>query len=101
MGFTGRLPPFRFESFEPPRNRSQESRYSRRFGIDEIEQHEFNLNISRYISTAVGEDDIDLSATRVELSELDAAVALATIRHTTLLKSSASGHCARGFSDRE
>lgn len=29
----------------------------------EIEKNDFNLNISRYISTAVGEAEVDLQAT--------------------------------------
>ena len=28
--------------------------------MEEIEQNDFNLNISRYISTAVAEEEIDL-----------------------------------------
>ncbi len=31
--------------------------------MDEITKNDFNLNISRYISTAVGEEEIDLAAT--------------------------------------
>ncbi len=38
-------------------------RYARRVGMAEIEKNDFNLNISRYISTAVGEEEIDLTAT--------------------------------------
>ncbi len=38
--------------------RKEESRYSRRVGMAEIEKNDFNLNISRYISTAVGEEEI-------------------------------------------
>ena len=40
--------------------RKEEPRYSRRVEMDEIEKNDFNLNISRYISTAVGEEEIDL-----------------------------------------
>ena len=68
------------------RNRSEESRYSRRVGIDEIEKNDFNLNISRYISTAVGEEGIDLSAAHAELVQLDAAVKAATTKHNAFLK---------------
>ncbi len=41
--------------------RKEEDRYSRRVSMDEIEQNDFNLNISRYISTAVAEETIDLT----------------------------------------
>jgi type I restriction enzyme M protein len=39
--------------------RKEEPRYSRRVEMAEIEKNDFNLNISRYISTAVGEEEID------------------------------------------
>ena len=68
------------------RNRSEESRYSRRVGMDEIEKNDFNLNISRYISTAVGEEGIDLSAAHAELVALDAAVKDATAKHNAFLE---------------
>jgi type I restriction enzyme M protein len=38
-------------------NRTEEPRYSRRVEMAEIEKNDFNLNISRYISTAVGEEE--------------------------------------------
>jgi len=57
--------------------RTEEPRYSRRVEMDEIEKNDFNLNISRYISTAVGEAEINLAATHepkksdwTELTEL-------------------------------
>ncbi|MDK2842871.1 MAG: type restriction enzyme subunit, partial [Anaerophaga sp.] len=34
------------------RDRKEETRYSRRVSMDEIEKNEFNLNISRYVSTS-------------------------------------------------
>lgn len=43
--------------------RKEEIRYSRRVDMAEIEKNDFNLNISRYISTAVSEAEIDLQAT--------------------------------------
>lgn len=42
--------------------RKTEDRYFRRVGMEEIETNKFNLNISRYISTAVGVDKIHLVA---------------------------------------
>jgi len=47
--------------------RKEEDRYSRRVEMAEIEKNEFNLNISRYISTATAEEEIDLAATHAEL----------------------------------
>ena len=52
----------------------------------EIEKNGFNLNISRYISTAVGEAEIDLKATHGELLEIEKAIALAKQRHNEFLK---------------
>ena len=43
----------------------------------EIAKNDFNLNISRYISTAVGEAEIDLAATHSELGKIEIAIAKA------------------------
>ena len=51
--------------------REQESRYSRRVEMAEIAKNDFNLNISRYIGTAVGKAEIDLKATHGELVEIE------------------------------
>lgn len=48
-------------------NRTEETRYSRRVEMSEIEKNDFNLNISRYISTAVGEEEISLEVTNAAL----------------------------------
>ena len=53
---------------------------------DEIEKNDFNLNISRYISTAVGEEEIDLQATNAELVEIETAVKTATAKHNAFLR---------------
>lgn len=45
---------------ETYKNRSEEDRYSRVVQIDEIEKNGFNLNISRYVSTAVEDTKINL-----------------------------------------
>lgn len=66
--------------------RKQETRYSRRVEMDEIEKNDFNLNISRYISTAVGEEEISLEKTHEELEEIDKAVNDATVKHNEFLK---------------
>lgn len=67
-------------------NRSEEDRYSRRVGMAEIEKNDYNLNISRYISTAVAEDEIDLAATHQQLVEIDAAIQEATRKHNAFLQ---------------
>ena len=66
--------------------RKQEPRYSRRVGMEEIEKNDFNLNISRYISTAVGEAEINLQTTHGELLEIEKAIAVAKQKHNEFLK---------------
>ena len=67
------------------RNRSEEERFSRRVGMDEIEKNDFNLNISRYVSTATAEAEIDLAATHSELVTIESAIQEATRIHNTFL----------------
>ena len=66
--------------------REEEARYSRRVGMAEIEKNDFNLNISRYISTAVGEAEIDLEKTNRELVEIEKTIAAARDKHNSFLK---------------
>ena len=66
--------------------RKEEPRYSRKVGMAEIEKNDFNLNISRYISTAVGEADIDLDATHQALLDIEKAIATAKDTHNGFLK---------------
>ena len=66
--------------------REEEPRYSRRVEMAEIEKNDFNLNISRYISTAVGEEEIDLQATNAKLVEIEKSVKAATAKHNAFLK---------------
>ncbi len=65
--------------------REPEPRYARRVEMAEIEKNDFNLNISRYISTAVGDAEIDLAATHLELVEIEKAIAAAKDRHNGFL----------------
>jgi type I restriction enzyme M protein len=67
------------------RCREEEARYSRRVGMAEIEKNEFNLNISRYISTAVGEAEIDLAATHADLVQIEKDIAAAKQKHNGFL----------------
>ena len=67
-------------------NRSQEVRYSRRVEMSEIEKNDYNLNISRYISTAVGEKEIDLKATHNQLVKIEKEIQEATAKHNAFLE---------------
>ena len=66
--------------------RKEEPRYSRRVEMAEIEKNDFNLNISRYISTAQDEAEIDLAATHGELVDIEDAIKSATGKHNAFLK---------------
>ena len=61
-------------------------RYARRVGMDEIEDNDFNLNISRYVSTAEAEVQIDLAATHKELVEIEKQIQESTLKHNEFLK---------------
>jgi type I restriction enzyme M protein len=68
------------------KNRTNEPRYSRRVEMDEIGKNDFNLNISRYISAAVGEEEIDLTATNRALLEIEKDIQKARDAHNAFLK---------------
>ena len=67
-------------------NRTEEPRYSRRVEMKEIEKNDFNLNISRYISTSISEPEIELEATHGELVEIEKNIQQATKDHNKFLK---------------
>jgi type I restriction enzyme M protein len=66
--------------------RCEELRYSRRVTMDEIETNGFNLNISRYISTAQEKVEVDLQAVNSELVEIEQKIVNATQKHNEFLK---------------
>jgi type I restriction enzyme M protein len=66
--------------------RKEEQRFSRRVSIDEIKDNGFNLNISRYVSTAEAEEEIDLAKVHAELVALDEKIKTATQQHNEFLK---------------
>lgn len=66
--------------------RKEDDRYSRRVEMAEIEKNNFNLNITRYISTSVGEEKIDLSSIHANLTDIDRKIQEATSKHNEFLK---------------
>ncbi|MDR0725081.1 MAG: type I restriction-modification system subunit M, partial [Prevotellaceae bacterium] len=52
----------------------------------EIAENGYNLNISRYISTAKSEEIIDLKAVNDELIDIEKKIAEATEKHNQYLK---------------
>ncbi|XHC25660.1 type I restriction-modification system subunit M [Phycisphaerales bacterium ac7] len=72
---------------ETYRERPEEiERYARRVEMAEIEANDFNLNISRYVSTAEPEEQIDLVETQEKLVRIDAEIREARERHNGFLK---------------
>ena len=66
--------------------RKEAPKYARRVAMAEIEKNDFNLNISRYVSTAVGEAEIDLDVVHAELVEVGRTITEARQRHNSFLK---------------
>ena len=68
------------------RNRNNEDRYSRKVSMEEIEKNDFNLNISRYISTAVSEELVDLNQVNASLIDIEKKAREAADKHNQFLK---------------
>ena len=72
---------------ETYKHRKEEDRYSRVVSLQEIEEeHDFNLNISRYVSTAKPEEEVDLAAVHQRLGDLRKQVRSAAARHNGFLE---------------
>ena len=67
------------------RNRTERERYSRRVAMKEIVDNDYNLNISRYISTAEAEKEIDLKAVHADLEAIELKINEAKERHNAFL----------------
>jgi type I restriction enzyme M protein len=67
-------------------HRKQEDRYSRPVSMGEIEKNDYNLNISRYVSTSLDEEEIDLLEVNKRLVDLDKTIAEAREKHNGFLK---------------
>jgi type I restriction enzyme M protein len=65
--------------------RKEEKHYSRRVSIEEIKNNDFNLNITRYVSTTTAEDPIILQAVNANLVKLEESIATSTDRHNQFL----------------
>jgi type I restriction enzyme M protein len=66
-------------------DRREEDRYARRVEMDEIEGNDFNLNISRYVSTAEPEPEIDLDGVHKDLVAVEKEIRAATSKHNEFL----------------
>ncbi len=68
------------------KNRKDIERFSRKVTMDEIEQNDYNLNITRYVSTAKPEEKIDLDEVNKELVEIEKKIKEFTAKHNEYLK---------------
>ncbi|MBI5556379.1 MAG: type I restriction-modification system subunit M, partial [Deltaproteobacteria bacterium] len=65
--------------------RKEEERYSMRVSMERIEKEGYSLNISRYISTATPDEEIDLQKVNTELVDLEIKIVEAAERHNGFL----------------
>ncbi len=75
--------------------RKEADRYARRVSMEEIEKNDYNLNISRYISTAESEEQIDLPANHEEMVKLEKTIAQAADKHNAFLAELGLPHLPR------
>lgn len=68
------------------RERKEETRYSRKVSMAEIEKNEYNLNISRYVSTSIDEEMIDLLEVNKKLVDIEKDIQKARDTHNAFLK---------------
>jgi type I restriction enzyme M protein len=61
-------------------------RYARRVSMKEIEQNDFNLNISRYVSITQEEETVDLKKVHSQLIDIDKKAREARDKHNQFLK---------------
>jgi type I restriction enzyme M protein len=61
-------------------------RYARRVSMEEIEKNNYNLNISRYVSTSLDEVQIDLKAVNTQMTTINETIKAKTEEHNTFLK---------------
>ncbi len=66
--------------------RQERERYSCRVSMEEIEKNGYNLNISRYVSTAVEEAKVDLKEVNARLTEINKSIKTNTDKHNEFLK---------------
>ena len=66
--------------------RKEEEKYSRRVSMDEIEKNDYNLNITRYVSTSVSEETIDLKKVNEKLMTIEKQAKEAAEKHNQFLK---------------
>lgn len=66
--------------------KEDDKKYSRRVSMEEIEKNDFNLNISRYVSTAEEEEIVDLAGVKKSLDTIEDTIGKAKAKHNQFLK---------------
>lgn len=66
--------------------RKETERYSRKVSMEEIEKNGYNLNISRYVNTAVEEEPVDLGEVNKKLIEINDKIKEYSDEHNAFLK---------------
>ena len=68
------------------RSRIEEKRYSKRISMEDIEKNGYNLNISRYVSTAKDEVPVDLNEVNKSLNSINDLIENKTREHNKFLE---------------
>lgn len=66
--------------------KEDDKKYSRRVSMEEIEKNDFNLNISRYVSTAAEEEIVDLAGVKKSLDTIEDTIIKAKAKHNQFLE---------------
>ncbi len=66
--------------------KEDDRKYSRRVSIKEIEKNGYNLNISRYVSTAEEEKIVDIAKVNKNLADIEDDIIKAKASHNKFLK---------------
>ena len=66
--------------------KEDDKRYSRRVSMEEIAKNDYNLNISRYVSTSIAAETIDLLAVNEKLVAIEKEIEKARNTHNGFLK---------------
>lgn len=71
---------------ETYKHRTDRERYSRKVSMDEIAKNDYNLNISRYVSTSIEEEKIDLLQVNEKLKAIEKDIVKARNEHNGFLR---------------
>jgi type I restriction enzyme M protein len=66
--------------------KEDDKKYSRRVSMEEIEKNGFNLNISRYVSTAADDEIVDLAEVKNNLDKIEDDIYKVKTKHNQFLR---------------